>query len=98
MDRDRERALHGAETGYVNRHILPGRNCDADRDRRPPGRGALRFGTWHAVPIQTAARKDDEGDADRDNAAMVQSCTAWIVRHGAFPPAYLPCGILIFSF
>src|SRR5260370_22233454 len=98
MVRDRDRALHGPETGYVTRHIVRGRNCDADRDRRPPrrGRGALRFGTRNAVPIQTASRKDDEGDADRDDAATVRSCTAWIVRHGAFPPACLPCGIVIF--
>jgi hypothetical protein len=58
----------------------------------------LSFSTWSAVPIQTAARKDDEGDTDRDNAATMQSCAAWIVRHGVFPPARLPCGIVIFSF
>jgi hypothetical protein len=30
MDRDRERGLRGAETGHVNRHVLPGRDRDID--------------------------------------------------------------------
>ena len=65
--------LHRAETGEVDRHVLPGRDRHADRNRGTAGstRGTPGIGSFGAatVPVNgTAAGHDDGDDQDGDPA------------------------------
>jgi len=84
MDRDRERSLHGPETSNVDRNVLPGRDCDADRHCRPTRRrrDAGGLGAWRPIPVDAGGCKDGKSNADHDDAAAVRSRTAQVIRHG----------------
>jgi hypothetical protein len=86
MDRDRERGLCGAETGHIDRHVLPGRNRNVDRHspaRRERGAGRRR--PRRPIPVHAAARDHDKDDRDRDNDTAARKRTTSVARHKHLP-------------
>jgi hypothetical protein len=71
MDADCQRALHGAESGRIDRHILPVDDRDAHRHLRARGKSGRLSSSGSLFPIsisRAAGRKCAKADCDQDDA------------------------------